>query len=116
MAKRRHGPYDPDAPTWVKIKNRQYSQAIERHERFERKFTPSQRVAIADTIRKTMPERRGDSNQENSPDLRGSPDSRRWLRSERRGKLSQSPGLTRIHQHAVEVQLVQARRSSVGPL
>lgn len=36
VAKRRDGLYDPDAPTWVKIKNRQYSQAVGRHERFER--------------------------------------------------------------------------------
>jgi hypothetical protein len=36
VAKRRDGVYDPDAPTWVKIKNRQYSQAVGRHERFER--------------------------------------------------------------------------------
>lgn len=35
MAKRADSTYDPDAPTWVKIKNRQYSQAVGRHERFE---------------------------------------------------------------------------------
>jgi HJR/Mrr/RecB family endonuclease len=35
VAKRRDGVYDPDAPTWVKIKNRNYSQAVGRHERFE---------------------------------------------------------------------------------
>lgn len=36
VAKRIDGPYDPDAPTWVKIKNRNYSQAIGRHERFDK--------------------------------------------------------------------------------
>jgi bifunctional non-homologous end joining protein LigD len=36
VAKRADAPYDPDAPTWVKIKNRMYSQAVGRHERFDR--------------------------------------------------------------------------------
>lgn len=36
VAKRKDGVYDPNTPTWVKIKNRQYSQAVNRHERFER--------------------------------------------------------------------------------
>lgn len=30
---------DPDAPTWIKVKNRQYSQAVGRHERFEKMRT-----------------------------------------------------------------------------
>lgn len=34
VAKRRDGVYDPNAPTWVKIKNRNYSQAVARQERF----------------------------------------------------------------------------------
>jgi ATP-dependent DNA ligase len=36
VAKRRDGVYDPEAPTWAKIKNRAYSQAVGRRERFER--------------------------------------------------------------------------------
>lgn len=36
VAKRKDGVYDPEAPTWIKIKNRQYSQAVGCHERFER--------------------------------------------------------------------------------
>jgi ATP-dependent DNA ligase len=36
VAKRMDGVYDPEAPTWVKIKNRHYTQAIGRHERFEK--------------------------------------------------------------------------------
>lgn len=36
VAKRRDGVYDPEAPTWVKIKNRNYSQATGRHEFFAR--------------------------------------------------------------------------------
>lgn len=36
VAKRRDGLYDPDAPTWIKIKNPAYSQAVGRHERFGR--------------------------------------------------------------------------------
>ncbi len=36
VAKRMDGAYDPDAPTWAKIKNRDYTQAVDRHERFER--------------------------------------------------------------------------------
>jgi bifunctional non-homologous end joining protein LigD len=40
VAKRRDGTYDPDAPTWVKIKNRSYSQAVGRHEHFQRLNAP----------------------------------------------------------------------------
>lgn len=36
VAKQMNAPYDPDAPTWVKIKNRNYSQSVGRHERFEK--------------------------------------------------------------------------------
>jgi ATP-dependent DNA ligase len=36
VAKHQNGVYDPAAPTLVKIKNRNYSQAVERHDRFER--------------------------------------------------------------------------------
>ncbi len=35
VGKKMNGVYDPAAPTWVKIKNRNYSQAIGRHVRFE---------------------------------------------------------------------------------
>ena len=34
MATRGDGVYDPEAPTWAKITNRQYSHAVGRHERF----------------------------------------------------------------------------------
>jgi bifunctional non-homologous end joining protein LigD len=40
VAKRRDGMYDPDAPTWVKIKNRSYSQAVGRHEHFQQLNAP----------------------------------------------------------------------------
>jgi ATP-dependent DNA ligase len=40
VAKRRDGIYDPGAPTWVKIKNRGYSLAVDRRERFERMRAP----------------------------------------------------------------------------
>ena len=38
VAKRKRSAYDPAAivPAWVKIKNREYSQARDRHELFER--------------------------------------------------------------------------------
>jgi ATP-dependent DNA ligase len=35
VAKQANAPYTPDATTWVKIKNRQYSQAIGREEFFD---------------------------------------------------------------------------------
>jgi len=37
VAKRRDGMYNPDAPTRVKIKNPDYSQAAGRHEPFDRR-------------------------------------------------------------------------------
>jgi bifunctional non-homologous end joining protein LigD len=37
VAKLAHGPYTPDATTWVKIKNRAYTQAAGRHEFFDRR-------------------------------------------------------------------------------
>ncbi len=36
VAKRADSVCDPDAPSWVKIKNRAYSQAVGRRERFEK--------------------------------------------------------------------------------
>ncbi len=36
VAKHMEAPYDPDSPTWVKIKNRAYTQAVGRRERFEK--------------------------------------------------------------------------------
>lgn len=36
VAKQMDEVYDPDAPTSVKIKNRNYTQAVDRHERFEK--------------------------------------------------------------------------------
>ncbi len=35
VAKRRDGIYDANATTWVKVKNRNYSEARDRHELFE---------------------------------------------------------------------------------
>ncbi len=43
IAKRRDGVSDPDAPTWIEVKNRQYSQAVGRHERFERRVDRTRR-------------------------------------------------------------------------
>ena len=37
VAKRLDGIYDPNATTWLKIKSREYSQARDRHELFERR-------------------------------------------------------------------------------
>ncbi|HZT29453.1 MAG TPA: RNA ligase family protein [Bryobacteraceae bacterium] len=37
VAKQRDGVYDPKAPTWIKIKNPDYSQAAGRHEFFDRR-------------------------------------------------------------------------------
>lgn len=37
VAKLASGVYNPDATTWVKIKNRAYSQAVGRHEFFEQR-------------------------------------------------------------------------------
>ena len=37
MAKRKDGLYDPQASTWVKIKNRGYSQAVGRHDYFTKR-------------------------------------------------------------------------------
>jgi ATP-dependent DNA ligase len=37
VAKQANARYTPDATTWVKIKNRQYSQAVGRHELFDRR-------------------------------------------------------------------------------
>ena len=36
VAKHKHAPYDPERPTWVKIRNRYYSQTVGREELFER--------------------------------------------------------------------------------
>ncbi len=35
VAKMANAPYDMDAPTWIKIKNRRYSQAGGRHDFFD---------------------------------------------------------------------------------
>jgi ATP-dependent DNA ligase len=35
VAKQASATYTPDATTWVKIKNREYSQAVGRHDFFE---------------------------------------------------------------------------------
>ena len=37
VAKRKDGLYTPEWPTWVKIKNRKYSQAMGRHELFAKR-------------------------------------------------------------------------------
>jgi hypothetical protein len=37
VAKQASARYTPDATTWVKIKNRQYSQAVGRHDFFDRR-------------------------------------------------------------------------------
>jgi hypothetical protein len=37
VARRGSGSYTPDATTWVKIKNRHYSQAVGRHDFFDRR-------------------------------------------------------------------------------
>jgi bifunctional non-homologous end joining protein LigD len=36
VAKHKHAPYDPERPTWFKIRNRNYSQMVGREELFER--------------------------------------------------------------------------------
>jgi bifunctional non-homologous end joining protein LigD len=36
VAKHQHAPYDPERPTWFKIRNRSYSQMVGREELFER--------------------------------------------------------------------------------
>jgi bifunctional non-homologous end joining protein LigD len=36
VAKHKHAPYDPDRPTWFKVRNRDYSQWVGREELFER--------------------------------------------------------------------------------
>ena len=43
VAKRRDGTYDPAAATWWKVKNREYSQARDRHELFERRAAAGRR-------------------------------------------------------------------------
>jgi hypothetical protein len=42
MAKQASPVYTPDATTWLKIKNRQYSQAIGREDFFNRRKAPEQ--------------------------------------------------------------------------
>jgi hypothetical protein len=49
-AKRRDGTYDPDAPTWVKIKNPDYSQAAGRHEHFDRRKSPGRAIPAASLV------------------------------------------------------------------
>jgi len=43
VAKRQDGVYDAGAPTWVKNKNGEYSQAVGRHEHFDRMRTGTRR-------------------------------------------------------------------------
>jgi len=43
VAKRRDGTYDPAATTWWKVKNRDYSQARDRWELFERRVANGRR-------------------------------------------------------------------------
>src|SRR5262249_6039643 len=43
VAKRRDGTYDPATTTWIKVKNRDYTQARDRHELFERRVANGRR-------------------------------------------------------------------------
>jgi ATP-dependent DNA ligase len=43
VAKRRDSIYDPETATWVKIKNRNYTQARDRWELFERRVANGRR-------------------------------------------------------------------------
>jgi hypothetical protein len=55
VAKQLGAGYTPDATTWVKIKNRNYTQAVGRHEFFDRrKYLPKDatRVVVEHTQQK----------------------------------------------------------------